>query len=323
MHAEILVVDDDGVYAKNLAEWLQSRMPQRVAHTDRKDEAIELVKSTYVRVAILDQRMRPKLGVDGTELAAEIQAIDERVRVIILSGESDVRDYQKSNELRLRHLVKGEDEALLREIRVARQQYLLDLERSAEAEAEVIGRYRPWTVVRGPAVVFKKLIEEYVSTAPEVNEKAFRTIVHVNAGQSLMEAEIGTFDHEIEIEEESTRQLEASGLFRDVIIVQLTASLKSAIRERGRMTITQQEQHRSEQRFELPGKDQADGVVAYAIQEAPLFHRKRALIQVSCECCGHQDVVTVGFREPSGQIQLRRIDYLTGDKQRITNIGTR
>lgn len=323
MHAEILVVDDDGVYAKNLAEWLQSRMPQRVIHTDRKDEAIELVKSTYVRVAILDQRMRRKLGVDGTELAAEIQTIDERIRVIILSGESDVRDYQKSNELRLRHLVKGDDETLLREIRLARQQYLLDLQRSAQTQAEVIGRYRPWTLVRGPAVVFKKLVEEYVSMTPEVEDKDFKTLVHVNAGQSVTVAETGTFGHEIEIEEESTRQLEATGLFRDVVISQLTISLKSAIRERGRTTISQQQQHSSEQRFEVPDKDQAEGVVAVAIQEALLYHRKRALIQVSCECCGHQDIVTVGFREPNGQIQRRRVDYLTDDKQRITDIGTR
>jgi CheY-like chemotaxis protein len=323
MHPEILVVDDDGVFAQNLAEWLQSQMPQRVAHTNRKNEAIELVKSTYVRVAILDQRMRSGLGVDGTELAAEIRTIDERIRVIILSGESDVRDYQKSNELRLRHLVKGDDDALLREIRLARQQYLLDLGRNAETHAEVIGRYRPWTLVRGPSVVFKKLVEECVSTTPEVDEKDFKTLVHVNAGQSVTETETGTFSHEIEIEEESTRQLEATGLFRNVVITQLTTSLKSAIRERGRMTITQQEQHSSEQRFEVPEKDQAEGVVAFAIQEAPLYHRKRALIQVSCECCGHQDVVTVGFREPSGQIQRRRVDYVTGDKQRITDIGAR
>lgn len=323
MHAEIIVVDDDDAYARNLAEWLQSRLPHQVAHTDRKDEAIELVKSTYVRVAILDQRMRRQLGVDGTELAAEIQKIDERVRVIILSGESDVRDYQKSNELRLRHLVKGDDEALLREIRLARQQYLLDLERRADTAAEVIGRYRPWTFVRGPSVVFKKLIEEYVSTVPEAHEQDFRPLVHVSAGQSVTEAEIGSFDHEIEIEEESTRQLEATGLFRTAVISQLTASLKSAIRERGRLTITQHEQHSSEQRFEVPEKDQSEGVRAFAIQEAPLYYRKRALIQISCDCCGHQDVVTVGFREPSGGVQRRRVDYFSGGVQRITDIGNR
>jgi CheY-like chemotaxis protein len=321
MHAEILVVDDDGVYARNLAEWLQSRMPQRVTHTDDKEEAIELVRSTYVRVVVLDQRMRRKLGVDGTELAAEIQTIDERVRVIILSGESDVRDYQKSNELRLRHLVKGDDEALLQEIRLARQQYLLDLERTAEAQAEVIGRYRPGTFMHRQSVVFKKLGEEYVSTAPEVYEQDFRTLVHVNAGQSVTETETGTLGHEIEIEEESTSQLKTTGLFQPAVIAQLTTSLKSAIRERGRTAITQQEQHSSQQRFEVPEKGQAEGVVAYAIQEAPLYYRKRALIQVSCECCGHQDVVTVGFREPSGQIKRRRVDYFAGDKRRITDIG--
>jgi CheY-like chemotaxis protein len=322
MHAEILVVDDDGMYAKNLAEWLQSRMPQGVAHTDRKDKAIELVKSTYVRVAILDQRMRRKLGVDGTELAAEIRTIDERIRIIILSGESEKWDYQKSNELRLRHLEKGDDETLLREIRLARQQYLLDLERSAEAQAEVIGRYRPRMLVR-PAVVFKKLVEEFVSTTPEGDEKDFKTLVHVSAGQSVTVTETGTFGHEIEIEEESTRQLEATGLFRNAVISQLTTSLKSAIRERGRTTITRQQQHSSEQRFDVPEKDQAEGVVAYAIQETPLYYRKRALIQVSCECCGHQDVVTVGFREPNGQIQRRRVEYFVGDKTRITETGTR
>jgi CheY-like chemotaxis protein len=323
MHAEILVVDDDGVYAKNLAEWLQSQLPQTIAHTDSKDEALELAASSYVQVAVLDQRMRRKLGVDGTELATEMLEKDHRIRVIILSGESDVRDYKKSNELRLRHLEKDDDEALLREIRLARRQYLLELARNAAAHAEVIGRYRPWTFVRGPSVVFKKLVEEYVSTSPEADERDFKTLVHVNAGQSVMESETGTFSHEIEIEEESTRQLEATGLFRSVIIAQLTTSLKSAIRDRGRAAITQQEQRSSEQRFEVPEKDQAEGVVAFAIQAAPLYHRKRALIQVSCDCCGHQDVITVGFREPNGQIRRRRVDYLIGDKQRITDLGTR
>lgn len=323
MHAEILVVDDEAMYARNLAEWLQNRMPQRVVHTDRKDEALAQVRSTYVRVAILDQRMRPKLDVDGTELAAEIQRIDERVRVIILSGESRVQDYQKSNELRLRHLVKGDDEGLLREIRLALQQYLLDLERKAQSVSEVIGRYRPRTLFRGPAVVFTMLLEETVSTTPEADDGDFRTLVRVNAGQEVTETVTSTFGHEIEIEEESTRQLEATGLFRDVVIAQLTVSLKSSIRERVRTKVTQQEQHSSEQRFEVPEKDLAEGVVAYAIEEAPLYHRKRALIQVTCECCGHQDVVTVGFREPSGQVKQRRVDYLKGDTQRVTDIGTR
>lgn len=48
-HAEILVVDDDGAYARTLTEWLQNRIPQVVTYTDDKDKAIELVKSTYVR----------------------------------------------------------------------------------------------------------------------------------------------------------------------------------------------------------------------------------------------------------------------------------
>jgi hypothetical protein len=34
-------------------------------------------------------------------------------------------------------------------------------------------------------------------------------------------------------------------------------------------------------------------------------------------------VVTVGFREPSGQVRQRRVDYLKGDRQRVTDIGTR
>lgn len=154
--------------------------------------------------------MRRKLGVDGTELATELLEKDHRIRVIILSGESDVRDYKKSNELRLRHLKKDDDEALLREIRLACRQYLLELARNAVTHAEVIGRYRPWTFMRGPSVVFKKLVEEYVSTSPEADEGDFKTLVQVIAGQSVTKAETGTFSHEIEIEEESTCQLEAT-----------------------------------------------------------------------------------------------------------------
>lgn len=322
MHAEILVVDDDGMYARNLAEWLKNRMPHGVTHTDDRSKALELVKSSYVRVAILDQRMKHKLGVDGTELAAQIQAIDSRIQVIILSGESDVRDYQKSNELRLRHMVKGKDEELLREIRIARTQYLIELERDAETGAKIIGRYRP-SIIRRPPVIFKKLVEEYVSPDPQAEESDFRTVMHVVAGQSVTETESITFGQEIQIEEETTRQLEASSMFHHAVISQLTLSLKSAIRERGQASLTRQEQRSSQQSFEVPEKDQARGVVSVAIQEAPLYYRKRALIQVTCDCCGHQDVVTVGFREPTGQFKRRRIDYLSGSKKNITDIGTR
>jgi hypothetical protein len=90
------------------------------------------------------------------------------------------------------------------------RQYLLELARNAVTHAEVIGRYRPWTFMRGPSVVFKKLVEECVSTSPEADEGDFKTLVQVNAGQSVTKAETGTFSHEIEIEEESTRQLEAT-----------------------------------------------------------------------------------------------------------------
>jgi CheY-like chemotaxis protein len=322
-HAEILVVDDDRTYARTLAEWLQNRVPQGVTYTDSKDKAIELIRSTYVRIAILDQRMRQKLGVDGTQLAAEIREIDERVRVIILSGESDQGDYEKSNELLVRHLKKGENETLLRVIALERQTYLLKLESGAKANAEVIGRYRPWTLVRRPAVVFNKILEEAVSTAPEVDEADFRTLVHVDAGQSFTHTVTSVYSHEIEIEAESTQELASTGVFNPVVIAELTTSLKAAIRERSRTTITQQQTHTSEQHFEVPEKDRNEGVLAYELQEAWLYHRKRALIQVCCDCCGHKDIVTVGFREPTGKVQRRRVDFLTGDRKRITNIGTR
>ena len=74
MSYEVLVVDDSLQAALEFARLVRVKAKLESIATDDPDEAIEIVKSNSIKVALLDQRMPKK---NGTELFLELKQIDE------------------------------------------------------------------------------------------------------------------------------------------------------------------------------------------------------------------------------------------------------
>src|SRR3954454_22120454 len=81
---QVLVVDDDRPSAEEYARLLTAATGLRVHYTDDPDEAVAVVRSGRVCVAVLDQRM----PVSGTELFRRLRAQDPNLRAILLTAEA-------------------------------------------------------------------------------------------------------------------------------------------------------------------------------------------------------------------------------------------
>lgn len=323
MTAEILVVDDIDVHARTLADWLRLKTRLTVEAASTLDSALEFVQTSQIKVAVLDQRMEDVFGVDGTTLARRIHEIDPRVRCIIFSGESDVPDYLQSNELMIRHLTKGDEETLLNVVYEYRLAYLVAIEREALPKASRVGVYRPRTILRGAPVEFDLLLEETVSREPEAADSDFVAVVRVDRGQRLTTTDSSVVVQEIQIEQESTDELVSSGLVKAAVLGELSSSLAVTLRERRSAIGRFQDQvtHTQENTYELSEADVADDIVAFEIQRAPLVCRKRAVIRITCRCCDLSNVVTIGFREWSGEYARRRVEYRRESGPRTIDLG--
>jgi len=82
----ILVVDDEQGYREEICEYLQNHGFISFA-AERPDQALRLLKSQTVDIAILDLSLP---GMDGIELMREIHTLDPDTGVIMISGHGDM-----------------------------------------------------------------------------------------------------------------------------------------------------------------------------------------------------------------------------------------
>jgi two-component system response regulator RegA len=82
----VLVVDDDVRFAETLARALERRgWAANVAHTI--DSALAVARAQAVDAAIVDLRLGDE---DGLELIKPLQALGERIRIVVLTGYASI-----------------------------------------------------------------------------------------------------------------------------------------------------------------------------------------------------------------------------------------
>jgi CheY-like chemotaxis protein len=321
MTKEILVVDDDETFARNLALFLENQAFLSTAYATTKDGALESVRSMSVKVAVLDQRMKAELGLNGTDLAREIHRIDGRVRCIIFSARSEIPDYAESSKLRLLHLKKNEDELLVQEIHAARIEYLAEAAKQRAQNAELIGEYRARVFSGDRSVTFHLLDIEKISDTAEIQPKDYETIVQVDSGELTRQKVTLSFTEYVLVEAETSQVLSTESALKLPAFSQLTAKLQAKLRETYQRTYQYQVQQANEVERALTKEDLREGVVGYVIQRAPYYFRNRAIIRITCQCCGLTDVVMLPFRSWNGCFHRRRVEYLRDNSQRTIELS--
>jgi DNA-binding NarL/FixJ family response regulator len=79
---QVLIVDDDPEVLKSLRIWLKNE-GFRVFTASEREQALDLIRNKNIAVCLVDLRLKND---DGLRLAGELKSLDERLRIIIITG---------------------------------------------------------------------------------------------------------------------------------------------------------------------------------------------------------------------------------------------
>jgi ActR/RegA family two-component response regulator len=320
---EILFFDDNIKEIEPVARTLQLRTKLVTASTDSIEDALRLVRAEQIKVAVLDQRMEEQLDITGTMLFDKIQSIDKRVRGIIFSGQSEKTDVVEANTRGLRYLDKGcKPEELARAVIAERDKYLAEAELDYDRTAQQIGRYRGSRFAR-PGQLIELLTIEDLSTRAEVHDDDYQTFFEIGSGETRRSTRTVSVAEEVLIEQESLDELEAG--------LRLGPAAARALSLRVRESLTRRNQLRSgksvgeslEETARLSRADEVAQVIHRRLEIAPAFVRRRAVLRVTCECCGERRVFALNIRQWSGRHHVRQLDTFRDGRTETYDLGQR
>lgn len=300
MTSKVLVVDDDRVAGLDYATLLQRTTGLSALFAASVDDALNAVRTGEISVAVIDQRMEPVLGVSGTQLVEKIRRVDPRVRFIIFSGQAEQEDVEYASDLEVRFLRKQRIEELPGIVHQFHTRYLVDVAGEYQNRAVRVASYRPPGILNRSSVHIDLLAVERVADAPEAKDSDYETIAQLVAGQETETTVVKRYEVEREFEWESKNEIKISIPLGPAALGHIGPSVESSIRERSKASIRDSSERTVKVTYRLPSQDIAAGVVMRRIKRAPLFFRMRAIVRLTCDCCGLTDTTLLGFRSWSG-----------------------
>jgi CheY-like chemotaxis protein len=319
--SKVLVVDDDRVAGLDYATLLQRTTGLPALFAASVEEALNAVRTSEISVAVIDQRMEAVLGVSGTQLVEKIRNVDPRVRFIIFSGQAEQEDVEYASDLEVRFLRKQRIEELPGIVHQFYTRYLVDLAGEYENRAVRIGSYRPPGIFNRSTVHIDLMAVERVSDEPEAREGDYETIAQLVAGQKTETTVVKRYEVEREFEWERKNELQISIPLGSAALGHLAPSVESSIRERSKVSTRDSSEHTVRVTYSLPSQDITAGVVMRRIKRAPLFFRMRAIVKLTCDCCGLTDTTLLGFRAWSGFFTELQDDRMKDGKANIIDLG--
>lgn len=323
MNFEILVVDDNKQAAVEFARLLAVKARLSAVATDDPIEAVQLVKSNPIKVALLDQRM-PKR--DGTELFKDLKKIDPLLKAIMLTGEADAQEVGAALNLGFSDYIhKSEVENISPRVLLHYCSYHIDVaERSSMANKAL------YTVKHGPFWA-RETIDFFLISADLIDEQYvtsnnWKTIVKIDAGERTKRTISKQKISRLMIEEEEKAKLHAGVGVKVPIIEGLTAKIEETIENKFKATSSMEDSSTDtvEREFKLPdepGDPQSLHVKSRQYEQAPVYHQIRLIIRKVCSCCNSSDIFVLNVNLPTSRVATRQIDFMSDCSSRFTETG--
>jgi CheY-like chemotaxis protein len=318
---KVLVIDDDEKAGRAFGRLIEASTGLVTAFTSDPDEALDIVRRNQVGVAVIDQKMP---GTAGTTLFARIRDINPHIRGIMFSGQAEMEDLAEAVELRYCKVLDKSRLAELPDIVWTNYaEVLADSGARNTSNARIIGRYRSGFSVRGERVQFRLLAEEDLREESEVISKNYKTFLRLIAGESRRTS--FTFEHESEVVIEDEMQDNVS--LTAAIKVQLFSELKTAVQEAYRAKLQQRSKEVRQlivERSLILSDDasyQGQNIYVREFQAAAVYRRRRYTVEVSCSCCGTNQVFPLVLLVPTGEHETRQVDHLGDNAKHIVDTG--
>jgi CheY-like chemotaxis protein len=320
---QVLVVDDDRTSAEEYAGLLAAATGLEVDCTDDPNEAIAVVRSGRVCVAVLDQRM----PVSGTDLFMRLRAEDPQLRAILLTAEASDTEVGAALNLGFKRYLKKEN--LVRNLPMAvlheyteYQNYLLAVDVAASQPVIYRGKARWWS----PTQIIYRLLAVHVLDDAHISEEDWQEVLTLQAGQTDRHKIGFTVENSVVVEKESSATLKSSLGLDDKKFSGLTSRLESELTKRIKESTTRKASAQSEveRTFQLPaepGDVKVLHVRARRVQQAPVYRMMRVDLMGDCGCCNRSHVLPIIVYAATGAVALRHVDQMSDGKSVTISLG--
>jgi DNA-binding NarL/FixJ family response regulator len=156
----LLIVDDDPDVLKSFQLWLKNEGFRVFTASDGK-QAVEIIKKQNIAACLVDLRLKNE---DGLRISAELKSLDERLRILILTGYPTYEGAVEAMKTGMfDYLSKSTDnEAILRKIHGAVEERASEIARDA-----VNAEDRSAIVLIGHHVLVKEGLENFIKDNKE------------------------------------------------------------------------------------------------------------------------------------------------------------
>lgn len=323
MTYEVLVVDDNQQAAVEFARLISVEGKLSAIATDDPEEAVNLVKSNPIKVALLDQRM-PKR--DGTALFADLIKIDPLLKAVMLTGEADADEVGIAMGLGFSDYIhKSQVDTIVPRVLLHYCSYHTDIAERKVSSDELVYSFETGPFWNRQRIDFF-LISTDIINNQYVRSDCWKTIVKIDAGErttrTISRQDLSRFV----IENEAKDKLYASASAKIPIVEGLTAKLESTMLKRFQETVSRErtDSETLEREFRLPNEPENPNdlhVKSRQYEHAPVYQQIRMVIRKVCSFCNTPEILVVNANLLAASISTRQIDFMSNGETRKTDTG--
>lgn len=321
--ADVLVIDDHLHEAEGFAGLIEAGTGLRADATADPGHAEELVRLGGIKVAVIDQKLDGSTT-NGTALFTVLHQIDPDLRGILFSGQYSGREGVQAVEDGMTVLDKDRLEELPSAVTVAYASYLRDM--AVKARNNPAGTITARQRFFRPRSVKYEVLTVSPAALGQVGEivlpGSYETFLKLDAGQEERARVANTTTETVVIERESVTKLE-TGVGANVHLAKIQESVQTAIQLRESRETATTETVEQQRVYKLPPDSQQGAeptVRARHFQAAIVYRKERALVRISCDCCGVR-LEVLDVLVPTGRHRTRQVDFLSDNEQRTVDTG--
>lgn len=324
MSNEVLVVDDSLEAAEEYANLIQIKTQLKSFATNDINVALEKVRKDPIKVAVLDQRMPQRAG---TALFKDIMAIDQRIKVIMLTGEAEAWEVGEAFKLGfVDYLHKSKVEMLPSLVLLQYAKYHVDFSKKHLLATPIrIYSGRKWIPLLSHISNYMVYIMEVVNEN-YIFDKKWVTIKQINTGESIKEVDKIIIENRFIHEESEKSSLSSHFSIYLPVIENLKSGIEATVSSTFKDSVYAAEKDYVEvvREYNLPPEPSNPNelhVVSRHYQRAPVYRQIRCLLVRECECCGIRQPFPMVVYQLTSKIATRLRDYLSDGQSRVILTG--
>jgi DNA-binding NarL/FixJ family response regulator len=319
---EVLVVDDVPGAADEYAKLIEAGTGLGAVGTDDPYKAMNIVRSSPIKVVVLDQKMPLKTG---TELFSEIHTVSPDTKAIMLTGQASGEEVGQALQLKFDdYLPKNRLTSLAARVELQYAKFHADVATRSAQRSEVLYSEKRWQ----PTFQHKRdyiLTDLTVIDEAHVNDDSWVTTATIRAGEEKEEIDEWQLTNQEDIKyETSARTTESNDIGLSLPhVAKLREALELRLEERfsnSRIMGTRVTRG-LKRKFSLP-KESTDPnelhVTARQYQRAPVFIRIRATVLQICGCCRNRKVGIWVVDKPTRTVATRTVDFMSDGFEKQT-----